>query len=702
MLLQSARIYNYRNFTDIEVPFVSFSALVGPNNIGKSSILQALEYIFTTAHPRNVPITKADFHDPSKKIIVEAVLGDLNDDDKDAFFHDDGLVNLAKNTITIRFVSSWSSFDQDVESECYFVRDDLPEDQQRITDFSNRYKPFVPLFVISSERSASQEVGISKRQDLGRILRMYSSDYLKPLPTLHSEIHQTFNEIEDEKDNWDKFPHTIFEQIKPILNEVLSTITPDFAQIIVDKDPNDIDDLLDGLEKEWDSKEAGLQEFIDKNPDVPFRKTILQVLERVPILIKRAKTQNSLYELQRGMLQERKFEEMNLGMKDVFDKLLPKQGMDINLFSVQDDELISQMSVNLDNHSVLNTGSGFQSMFVIGLKLVRMLAQLQASSEQVIRTFIVGVEEPENYLHPHMQRHIVNFFRNLQKLWAERGYHLQIVITTHSPSILNRFGISELVLLKEKKNIVDVSRWHEKSLEELATSLQPDETKRGKLVSQIQLQLDFFLTLYADSFFSSFVIIVEGETEEGAIPEWAKSSKLEFDFDLYGISVIRFQNMRLGSMILKEFKIAHVIVADGGDNHNFTNIPEDLLFLSDKKAFEKTVVDAANAQTLLKALIAKDSIERNQKRAIDIAGKINEFKGVKTLEEILELLNGESISDTSMHIFSKELVKWLAASKGIMLGKLIAQNTTAEEIPPYITNMFSHLNEFFETIKADA
>ena len=666
--------------------------MVGPNNIGKSSILQALEYIFTTAHPRNVPITKADFHDPSKEIIIEAVLGDLDNDDKDAFFHDDGLVNLENNTVTIRFVSSWSSFDQDVESECYFVRDDLPEDQQRITDFSNRYKPFVPFFIISSERSAAQEVGISKRRDLGKILRMYSSDYLKPLPTLHSEIHHTIVEIENEKHNWDKFPNPVFKQVKIVLDEVLSAITPDFAQVIVDQDPNDIDDLLDEIETKWNSEETRLQEVIDQNINEPFRKQILQVLERVPILIKRAKTQNSLYELQQGMLKERKFEDMNLGMKDVFDRLLPAQNMGINLFAVQDDELISQMSVNLDNHSVLNTGSGFQSMFVIGLKLVRMLAQLQASSEQVIRGFVIGVEEPENYLHPHMQRHIVNFFRALQKLWAERGYRLQIIVTTHSPNILNRFEISELILLKKNRDIVDVSRWHEKSLDELALSLQPDEAKRGRVVSQIQLELDHFLTQYADAFFSTFVIIVEGETEEGAITEWLRRGVFEYGFDFYGISVIRFQsNMRLGSMILSEFNIAHAIVADSGDNHKFTNIPEELLFLSDKKAFEASVVDTVASQSLIKSLIQRDSIEKNKKRATGISGKIDGFQGVKTLEEVLDRLEGESVPDQGLRNFKKELIKWLKNSKGVILGKLIAQNTASDEIPPYITNLFSHL-----------
>jgi len=699
MLLKRVRIYNYRNFEEIDVPFVSFSSLVGPNNIGKSSILQALEYIFTTSSPRNVPITKADFHDPSKEIVVEAVLGDLNTEDKDVFFHDDGLVNLVSNTITIRFVSSWSSFDQDVENECYFVRDDRPLEDQQSSNYTNRYKKYVPYFVISSERSAEREIGVSKWKDLGKILRMYSSDYLKPLPTLIAEIQNAIKSIEREKNNWNEFPIEIFSQVKATLNDVLKEIPPDFLQQIKEKDPKNVDNTLENLEEQWAIEDKKLQNVITENPDAVFLKNILQILERVPILIKRAKTQNSLYELQHGMLEEQKFEEMHLGMKRIFDMMLPDQYVNINLFSIQDDELISQMAVNLDERSVLNAGSGFQSMFVIGLKLVRMLAQLENSNETDIRTFVVGVEEPENYLHPHMQRHLVKFLRNLQNMWGEKGYRLQIIITTHSPSVLSRFSIEEVVLLKKQKGMVNVSNWREGKLEKLATDLEPDEKKRGKSRSLIKKHLEMLLSIYAEAFFSSLVVIVEGETELGAIPVWGE--KIGLDFDFQGISVLLFKrsSMKFGSLFLKEFDIEHVIVYDSGDGHSFLGVPSELQFSSGNSAFEKTIMEFTSEQKLIEALITRDPISTNEFRTKDISGNIDGFENVTSFEEIIVLLNGNSISSTVRNKFRKRLLKWLKQSKGIMLGKIIAQNTEKEEIPLYILDMFTYISEYFSSIK---
>lgn len=694
MFLKSARICNYRNFKEIVVPFEMFSALVGPNNIGKSSILQALEYIFTPSHPRSILIAKADFFDPSKEIIVEVVLVDLDKDDKDAFYHDDGLINLKNNTVTIRFTSSWSSVDQDVESECYFVRDDLPIGQQRVTDFSNRYKQLLPYFIISSERSASREMGISKNRDLGRILRVYSSDYLKPLPTLISEIRTVVEDVEREKGNWTGFPLPDYQKSKTVVDNVLIEISPDFAKKIVEKDSSEIDDLLDKLEKEWETTQMPLKEFVAKNPDVIFRDYFLKLLERVPILIKRAKMQNSLHELRAGMLEEQKFEEMNLGFKEIFDTMLPGQNIGIDLFSIQDDELISQISVNLDDQSVLNTGSGFQSMFVIGLKLVRMLAQLQTSDSKIIRNFIVGVEEPENHLHPHMQRHLINFVRRLQQLWKKKGYQLQILTTTHSPSVVSRFEPIEIILLRRRAGEAIASKWKENQFEDLMLKLEPEIKNQGKKATQLQKLIENFSNIYADVFFSSFVIIVEGYTEEGAIPVWSEKMPEPIDFDGKGIYVMRpDSSMRYAAFILETFNIDYAIVFDTEDNHNLSGVPVERLFGTQKGEFEDSLMEVAKPSHFLLALIEAESALKNQERAIGISGQVPEFKGVKDLEDVLEILNANTISNESEAKLKKNIKSWLGNSKRFILGRLLAQHTEKDEIPQYILDMFEFVKK---------
>ena len=110
------------------------------------------------------------------------------------------------------------------------------------------------------------------------------------------------------------------------------------------------------------------------------------------------------------------------------------------------------MSVDVGGFPILGHGSGYQGIFVVGLKLMRTLSQLIVTEGQDIRNFILAIEEPEVHLHPHMQRHLMNSLRRLQHLWGEKGYHLQILVTTHSPSVVGRVTPYELVIFQRESN----------------------------------------------------------------------------------------------------------------------------------------------------------------------------------------------------------------------------------------------------------
>jgi energy-coupling factor transporter ATP-binding protein EcfA2 len=208
--LLKTTIRNFRNFDEFEVQLEDFSVIIGANNVGKTNFLQAIGFVFSPTRARNVPVQKQDFRDPAKPIIVEIVFGGLTESDKAAFFHDEGLINPISNTITIRFKSAWSSVEQDVWNECFFVRGDLPEQEQRITDFNARFKQLVPFFTIPSSRSAVQEINLSRNRDFGRVVRLFADDYLKPIETLRQEVAKGLEQVEEEREYWGDFPENEF------------------------------------------------------------------------------------------------------------------------------------------------------------------------------------------------------------------------------------------------------------------------------------------------------------------------------------------------------------------------------------------------------------------------------------------------------------------------------------------------------------
>jgi predicted ATP-dependent endonuclease of OLD family len=692
MRLQEAIIRNYRNLENVSVPFELFSALVGPNNIGKSSILQSLDYVFSQTNARNVQISKADFFDPSIPIIIDVILGDINEDDAAIFYHDDGIINPKNKTIRVRFVSTWSSVEQDVQNECYFVRDDLPENQERVTDFYSNYKQAVPFYLISSDRLASQEIGLTKNRDLGRVLRIYSSDYLKPLATLRAEILSAAKKIMGEKVNWVDFPEEKYTLLKKEVDEITNLIQNDFGQQLDRTTASSYTQQLEQFSDNWPNVSLPFDEFIPDNLEKPYIKFLQIILEKTPILMKRAKVQLSLHDLRSGILEERRFEEMSMGFKAIFNEMLPDQKLGVSLFSIQDDDLISQVSVDFDERSILANGSGFQSMFVIGLKLVRTLAQLRFSEVTNVRNFVLAIEEPENHLHPHMQRHFVNFIRKVQALWLKDGYQLQVIITTHSPSIICRYKPSELIHLKKEGGIVQANKWTNDTLFKIVQAQEPDIDKHGDVQQQLELCLESFLEQYADVFFSNLVIVVEGFSEEGAIPIWASKLSEPFDFDQLGICFLNAQGdrMKFYLRILEAFHLDYVVLYDSGDKHEIEWVDKAKMFPTKEKAFEKSIISSANIISLIEALLEIETPVSKNKRFSDIRQRITPFSNATNWEDAITILRTNSISEKDMEKLKSEISKWLSKRKNLILGRSIAKHTDESEIPENIKSMFSY------------
>jgi len=694
MLLEKVRIQNFRNMKDVTVPLGRFAVMVGPNNIGKTSILQALEYVFAPVSIRNIPITKTDFLDPSKSIVIDIWFNKINDNDKAVFYHDEGLINPKDDSIHIRFLSTWSSVEQDVNNECYFIRDDLPEDQQRVSDFYSKYKQAVPFFLISSDRQASREIGLTKNRDLGRVLRIYSSDYLKPIATLRSDIQNTTMNIKEQKGNWVGFPNDEYEVIDEYIADILRIIQNDYPKQLSTMNGSELDEKLNEINEQWPNVSAPLVELLDQNLQVPYEKLLQTILEKIPILIKRARVQLSLFELRNGILEERPFEEMNDGFKEIFNEMLPDQAFNLSLFSIQDDELITQVSVDFDEQSILNTGSGYQSLFVIGLKLVRTLAQLRFSENIQICNFVLGVEEPENHLHPHMQRHFINFIKRIQKLWKDEGYLLQIIITTHSPSVVSRFEPFDITILQKMNGSVKATQFTKEDYEQITNLDGADKEKQSKLKRQLQHHLELVLEQNADVFFSNLIIIVEGETEKGAIPFWASKYSNPINFDRLGLYILEAGGTSLKHYctILQAFDIDFVLLCDSGDEHDTSQVDPKFVFTTEQKAFEKSVLHTAKISNLIRAIQDAVPESRNENRMNNIRGSIPSFSKLSSFEKLIEYLENpeNQISEEDDKKLRKEIFNGLKDNKGLLLGRCIARHTNEDEIPGNIKAMFEY------------
>lgn len=72
--LSHLRIKNFRACKDVSLPLEGFTPLVGQNNVGKSSILQAIGWVL-----KPVALSTRDFHDPEKPAEVVACIDGITD-----------------------------------------------------------------------------------------------------------------------------------------------------------------------------------------------------------------------------------------------------------------------------------------------------------------------------------------------------------------------------------------------------------------------------------------------------------------------------------------------------------------------------------------------------------------------------------------------------------------------------------------------
>jgi len=155
-------------------------------------------------------------------------------------------------------------------------------------------------------------------------------------------------------------------------------------------------------------------------------------------------------------------------------------------------------------------GAGFQNAIV--------LAILKAFEERRKNGALFLIEEPEMYLHPQMQR---SLYKTIRKI----GETNQIIYITHSPNFLTIPNFDEIILISKNENGTVAKQ----------SSLEVDEDLRKKFRKELNSERNEF-------FFAKKALIVEGDTEKMAFPEFA--SRMGIDLDKVGSSIIEVGGKR--------------------------------------------------------------------------------------------------------------------------------------------------------------
>ncbi|MCT2347147.1 AAA family ATPase [Niallia taxi] len=220
-----------------------------------------------------------------------------------------------------------------------------------------------------------------------------------------------------------------------IPTRTLLELLPDIKYVSSIRNPED---------NTFSKKNSNLRELMDlliRNNDTTDETITIQGKE---LKIKDIKT-----ELKKS--EDSKVSTLSKELSTKFQNLVGHQALSIEI-KVENTEIIHSHETKIKDHDILNLNSDNNSFDIqtsgTGMQSLLIIAILEAYIEHNTgdQDFILIIEEPEVYLHPSLQRKIVNILKEIST-------SNQIFISTHSPIVVSQLKPKELVCIKKEKGI---------------------------------------------------------------------------------------------------------------------------------------------------------------------------------------------------------------------------------------------------------
>lgn len=404
MKIKTIKLMNFRGYKEeISVDFNNLNVFVGKNDIGKSTILEALDIFFNEG--KN--IIKLDKEDINKKAKDEG-----NEEIRISIVFED-----LPSEITI---DSENPTTLDAE---YLLKSDRYLEVIKKYPKAGKEKVFIKAHHPNSTECAG--LLLKKITDLKKILDVNNikCDNKTKSAEIRKAIWQHFSEnlelSEIEIDVTKEDAKNIWEQLKHYM--------PLYSLFQSDRKNSDGDNEIQNPMK------LAVQEILKDE-------TLKQNLDDVASEVER-----KLKEVSTKTLE--KLNEMNPDIASSLNPVIP------TVESLKWVDVFKSVSITGDEDIPINKrGSGVKRLIL--LNFFRAEAE-RRKAEKRVPHIIYAIEEPETSQHPSHQRKLIDAFIELANT-----DNTQIILTTHSPSIVKMLKFEHLKLIKEdtQKEIVNIEQ----------------------------------------------------------------------------------------------------------------------------------------------------------------------------------------------------------------------------------------------------
>jgi len=539
MKIETITIQNFKTFglKRIVFSFNDLTSLIGENSVGKSNVLEALDLFFNFTKTK-ISIKTFHHNDYKHPIIITIKFKDLNADELKTFqIHLDSEQNLtiAQYIEAIskdEEISIEEALEEDIDfteskhgtkltpSEEYLwtIADKIPTKANLKkwwkTDLIIEDFDFKTLF--ESEEEPSQEEFLEK-------LNILNEEHYEKIPkeqiTGDEKVLGWKSKL---KANLPKFFY--IPAIKNLSEDLKVTKTSALGELI-----------------NW------LSSSVSKEIKEEFKvKTNALVKELIAKIDTTEDGESKIEKINKALNDNIGFDigcslELKFGSPEIQDVVFPQPKVFAN---------------DGYNSELTEKGHGIQRLALFSL--LRTYNTFDFGKKSTESNIIIGIEEPEIYLHPPLKRATYNLLREISK-----GSD-QVVYTTHDSLFISVDNFDQIRLFRKSTDENPITVTHELSVEEI---IKHYKNVYGYDINELSIRHRFHHLIDEtknEGFFAKKIILIEGETEKYSLPNYFRAKG--FDIDTNRVSIICAGSVDTISYLLllfNEFRIPCYVIFDG-------------------------------------------------------------------------------------------------------------------------------------------
>lgn len=377
MYINKVRIKNYKSFLDsgyIDVDYKLF-ALIGQNNTGKSTVLDAIQCVFPSTKKN---INTIDFHRATENSIeIEILFSGVTDEYLEQVIFKD---KIQKQVEKVKMLEHDGNIDK------------LEKERKKIVEIKEKYlKECLDKYKIDDEKVnvklvAKKGKTITKQIYVNEDTKITEADLKVLLPQL-----KVIPAIRDPKNESTAGSNSYLKELIQMLDDEIQTNIEIEGKSISYRELNNV------ISKEAKERCKSLGNRITDF----YNKAIGNAEYEVVI--------NSDVNISKGTTYTTRIKDINTGIEN----------------------------------DILNCGTGYQSMVI--LSMLEAYVDISNNKSQ----YILLIEEPEVYLHPNLQRKMIDTLISISD-------NNQVIFTSHSPITLSKLSKQQIKLVKKENGVAFV------------------------------------------------------------------------------------------------------------------------------------------------------------------------------------------------------------------------------------------------------